>query len=101
MSSNVSKIISWFAATSFLMAIAFMVLASFWFWVFFEIIAVSLVAIGCTGEWYLHHHPAGRKKQEKDDHHKLESHFIGAVAFGVTMELFGLGHSIREGLKLE
>jgi len=101
MNSNVPKIVSRIAATSFLMAIAFIVLPSFWSWVSFETVAVSLVAIGCSGEWYLHHHPAGRKRQEKDDHHKLESRFIGAVALGVTMELFALGHSIREGLKLE
>ena len=101
MNSNVPKMVPWIAATSLLMAIAFILLSSFWFWVSFETIAVSLVAIGCSGEWYLHHHPAGRKKHEKDDHHKLESRFIGAVALGVTMELVALGHSIREGLKLE
>lgn len=59
------------------------------------------VAIGCAGEWYLHHHPTGRKKQERDAHHKLESRFIGAVALGVAMEFFALGHSIQEGVKLE
>jgi len=101
MNSNIPKIISRIGTVIVLIAIAFILLPSFWFWVSFETIAVSFVAIGVSGEWYMHHHPAGRKKREKDDHHKLESRFIGAVALGVIMEVFALGHSIKEGVKLD
>lgn len=101
MKNNIPKIISGIAATIFLIFVAFVLLPSFWFWVSFEIFAALFVVIGCGGEWWLHHHPAGRRKQEKDEHHNLESRFIGAVVIGVTMELFALGHTIREGAKLE
>jgi hypothetical protein len=82
-------------------SLGFFLLSSFWFWVSLEIIAALLVAVGCSGEWWLHHHPAGRKRKEKDEHHKLESRFIAMVALGVIIELFALGHSIKEGKKLE
>jgi hypothetical protein len=101
MKTKIPKIISGIFATLSLMAIAFVLLPSFWFWVLFEFSAAMLVAYGCIGEWYLHHHPAGRKKVEKEEHHKQESRYIISVALGVTMDLFVLAHSIREGVKLE
>src|SRR5262249_35923147 len=60
-----------------------------------------LVAVGCSGEWWLHHPPAGRKKNEKDDYHTLESRFIAMVSLGVIMEVFALGHTIHEGIAME
>ncbi|HZR18429.1 MAG TPA: hypothetical protein VFE51_14140 [Verrucomicrobiae bacterium] len=81
--------------------IVWLFVPSFWFWTGFEFIAAALVVIGCGGEWYLHHHPAGKKKTERDEHHKLESRFIASVVAGVFMELFALGHTIREGVNLE
>ena len=101
MIKSTQKNISGIAAAIFLMVIAFVLLPAFWFWVSFEIVSALLVSIGCGGEWYLHPHPAGRKKVEKDEHHKLESRFIGAVVLGVTMEIFAVGHMIREGVKLD
>jgi hypothetical protein len=101
MNSKTPKIISGIVATMSLIALDFVLLPSFWFWVSLEFSAAVLVAYGCVGEWYLHHHPAGRKKVEKEAHHKQESRYILSVALGVTMELFLLGHSIREGIKLE
>lgn len=86
---------------TFIAVVGYFSLSAFWFWVSLEIIAALLVAIGCSGEWWLHHHPAGRRKKEKDEHHKLESRFIAMVSLGVIMEIFALGHSIREGVKLE
>lgn len=74
---------------------------SVWFWIGFETLAAMLVAIGCVGEFYLFHHPAGHKERQREDHHKLESRFIFAVAFGVTMELFALAHAIPAAFKLE
>jgi hypothetical protein len=99
--SKIPKIISGILATTILISLGFSMLPSFWFWILFEIFAAILVAGGCCGEWWLHYHPAGRKKKDKDEHHKLESRFIAMVALGVIMELFALGHSIREGVKLE
>jgi hypothetical protein len=101
MTTKLPKIISGILSTICLVVIAFVLLPSFWFWVLFEFSAAILVAHGCIGEWYLHHHPAGRKKVERQEHHKQESRFIFSVALGVTMELFALAHSIREGVKLE
>jgi hypothetical protein len=99
--SKIPKIISGIATTIALISVVFFLLPSFWFWVSLEIFAAGAVAIGCSGEWWLHHHPAGREKRAKQEHHKLESRFISLVALGVIMELFALGHSIREGVKLE
>lgn len=99
--SKIPKIISRIIATIAIISAGFFLLSSFWFWVLFEILAALLVAGGCGGEWWLHHHPAGRRKNEKDEHHKLESRFIAMVALGVAMEVFALGNSIREGVKLE
>lgn len=101
MKSKIPKIICGIVAIISFILSAFAFLPSFWFWVSFEVLAALLVAFGCAGEWWLHHHPAGRKKKEKDEHHALESKFIGLVVIGVTMELFCLGHSINEGVKLE
>jgi hypothetical protein len=99
--SKIPKIISGIVATFVLIALAWIALSPFWFWVSFEILAALLVASGCSGEWWLHHHPAGKKRNEKDEHHKIESRFIAMVSVGVIMECFALGHSIREGAKLE
>lgn len=99
--SNTAKIISGILATISIAVIARIVLPAVWFWIGFEVFAALLVAVGCGGEWYLHHHPAGRKKVEKEEHHKLESRFIAAVAVGVFMEFFSLGHAIPEAIKLE
>jgi hypothetical protein len=99
--SKTPKIISGIIATISLIVALFVFLSPFWFWVSFEIIAAVLVAVGCFGEWWLHHHPAGLERRAKDIHHSLESKIIGMVAIGVFMELFALGHSIREGVKLE
>jgi hypothetical protein len=101
MNSKTPKIISGISARILLIVAAFVVLSSFWFWVLFDIAAALLVAIGCGGEWYLHHHPAGRRKREKDEYHKMESRYIASVSVGVIMEVFCLAHSIREGIKLE
>ena len=100
--NKIPKIISGIVATIVLISLGDFILSPFWFWVSLEIIAAALVAIGCSGEWWLHHLPAGRKKKEKDEHHKLESRFMKAmVALGVIIELFALGHSIKEGKELE
>jgi len=98
---SAAKIISRTLATISVFVIGWVVIPSFWFWVVFEVLALLLVILGCGGEWYLHVHPAGRKKREQDAHHKLESRFIAAVAVGVLMELFALAHTISEGIKLE
>jgi hypothetical protein len=89
-----------------LLAISIIVFAWFefppvWFWIGFEVVSAILVAGGCIGELYLFHHPAGRQKREKNEHHKLESRFILAVAVGVTMELFALAHAIPQAVKVE
>jgi hypothetical protein len=70
---------------------------------FQTVLARSRVAavFGCAGEWYLHHHPAGRKKVEREEHYKLESRFIAAVVIGVFMEFLALGHAIPAAMKLE
>lgn len=96
-----SKIVSRIFATISCFFIAWLFVPSFWFWTGFEFIAAALVVIGCGGEWYLHHHPAGKKRTERDEHHKLESRFIASVVVGVFMELFALGHTIKEGVILE
>ena len=98
--SNAPKIISGIV-TAISIALGWLLLPPFWFWVLFDCVAAMLVAFGCGGEWYLHHHPAGRKKAEKDVHHRIEARFIAMVSIGVTMEFFVLGHSIREGVRLE
>jgi hypothetical protein len=51
------------------MVVAFVLVPSFWFWATFDLFAALLVAYDCIGEWYLHHHPAGRAKREKDVRH--------------------------------
>ena len=99
--NKIPKIASGIAATILCIALGWLFLPKFWFWVSLEIIAALLVAIGCSGEWWLHHHPAGREKKKKDEHHKLESRFIAMVSLGVIMEFFALGHSIKEGKELE
>jgi hypothetical protein len=99
--SKIPKIALEIVATIFIVIVSWYFVPSFWFWVLFEIAATVLVAIGCCGEWWLHHHPAGRKKQAKDEYHKLESRFIAMVSVGVMMELFAVGHSIRAGVILE
>ena len=99
--SNIPKIISGIAITILIIALGWFLIPTFWFWIAFEIFAGMLVASGCLGEWYLHHHPAGKKKREKDEHHKLESRYIAMVAVGVTMEFFVLAHSIQAGIDLE
>jgi hypothetical protein len=101
MDRRIPQIISGIVATILTVSFGWFLLPSFWFWVGFEIVAAMLVAGGCSGEWYLHHHPAGRKKQEKDEHHQAEARFIAMVSIGVIMELFVLAHSIREGIVLE
>jgi hypothetical protein len=95
------KIISRILATISFLGIAWYFSPSFWYWTGFEFIAAILVVTGCAGEWYLHMHPAGRKKREKDEHHKTEGRFIALVVVGVFMELFALGHTIKEGVTLE
>jgi hypothetical protein len=97
----IPKIISRIVAAILIAVILYALLPSVWFWIGFEVIAALLVATGCGGEWYLHHHPAGRKKVEKEEHHKLESRFIAAVVIGVFMEFFSLAHAIPETVKLE
>ena len=99
--NNTAKIISGILATISIAVIARIVVPAIWFWIAFEVSAALLVAVGCAGEWYLHHHPAGRKKVEKKEHHKLESRFIAAVVVGVFMEFFALGHAIPEAVRLE
>jgi hypothetical protein len=99
--NNIAKIISGILATISIVVIARIVFPAIWFWIAFEVSAALLVAVGCAGEWYLHHHPAGRKKVEKEEHHKLESRFIAAVVLGVFMEFFALGHAIPEAVRLE
>jgi predicted nuclease with TOPRIM domain len=94
------KMLPGIVVTILIIALGWFLISPFWFWVSFEIVAALFVAVGCSGEWWLHHHPAGRKKREKDEHHKLESRFISVVALGVIMELFSLGHSIKEGKEL-
>ena len=101
MNSNVPKIISRIAATISSWRLPLLCYRRFGFGFHLRLSPYRWWLLGVVAKWYLHHHPAGRKKNEKDDHHKLESRFIGAVALGVTMELFALGHSIREGVKLE
>ena len=101
MNSRTPKIISGIIATISCISLAFFFLTEFWFWVSFELSAAAIVTIGCGGEWWLHHHPAGRKKKERDLHHSIESKFIGMVVIGLIMEFASLGHSIREGYKLE
>ena len=99
--NNTAKIISGILATISIVVIARIVFPAIWFWIGFEVSAALLVAIGYAGEWYLHHHPAGRKKVEKEEHHKLESRFIAAVVIGVFMEFLALGHAIPEAVRLE
>lgn len=97
----IPKMISGILAAILIAVVLYASLPSIWFWIVFEVFAALLVAIGCSGEWYLHHHPAGRKKVEKEEHHKLESRFIAAVVIGVFMEFFALGHAIPEAIRLE
>lgn len=101
MKSKTPKIISDIIATISCISLAFIFFTSFWFWISFEFLAATLVTFGCGGEWWLHHHPSGRKKKEKDLHHALESKFIEMVVIGLIMELVSLGHSVHEGVKLE
>jgi len=61
--SNAAKIISGILATILIAVGARLVFPLIWFWIGFEIVSALLVAIGCAGEWYLHHHPAGRAKK--------------------------------------
>jgi hypothetical protein len=85
----------------FIIFVGAIFLSKFWFWVSFEMVSAFFVAFGCGGEWWLHHHPAGRKKNEKDGYHRVEARFIALVAVGVIMEPFGLGHSLVEGVQLQ
>jgi len=94
-----AKIISGIVVIISLIAVAFASVPSFWFWASLELLAALLVAYGCIGEWYLHHHPSGRAKREKDAHHKQESRYIFSVALGVAMEFFIVAHSIQEGVR--
>ena len=98
---NTAKIISGILATILSAVIVRIIVPAIWFWIGFEIVAALLVAIGCAGEWYLHNHPAGRKKVEKEEHHRLESKFILAVVIGVFMEFCALGHVIPASISLE
>lgn len=99
--SMIPKMISGILAAILIAVVLYATIPSVWFWIGFEVLAALLVAIGCSGEWYLHHHPAGRRRKEKDEHHKLESRFIAAVVVGVFMEFFSLGHAIPEAIRLE
>jgi hypothetical protein len=76
-----------------------LVLSPFWFWVYWEVFASALVAIGCGGEWYLFINPA--KEGHEAQHRRKEFQFITAVAIGVFMEFLALGHAIPEALRLE
>ena len=82
------KIVSGIVVTILAIALGWFLLSPFWFWVSLEVVAAVLVAVGCSGEWWLHHHPAGREKIKKEEHHKLESRFISMVSIGVIMEVF-------------
>jgi hypothetical protein len=99
--SKIAKIISGILATISIAVIARIIVPVIWFWIGFEVLAALLVAVGCAGEWYLHHHPSGRKKKEKDEHHKIESRFIAAVVIGVFMEFLALAHAIPAAVQLE
>ena len=99
--STIPRIISGIAITTSLVAVLWIFLSSFWFWASLETAAALLVAVGCGGEWWLHHHPAGRAKKAKDQYHLIESRFIAMVSIGVVMEFFVAGHQIREGAQLE
>jgi hypothetical protein len=70
-----------------------------WFWIFWEVAAGALVAIGCFGEWYLFKTPATSGNEAH--HRNKELRFIFVVAIGVTMELCGLAHTIPEAMRLE
>jgi hypothetical protein len=50
--NNILKLIFGFFVAVCLVAVLFIFLTSFWFWVVFEIIAALLVPIGCGGEWW-------------------------------------------------
>jgi hypothetical protein len=99
--SSKKEIISLALATISILVIARFLVSPFWFWAGFEVGSCILVAVGCAGELYLHHHPAGRLKRQKDEHHRLESLFILAVVMGVTFESAAAAHTIEEGLKLQ
>lgn len=86
--NNAPKIITAIVTIITIVAFAWMFIKPFWFWTFSELTAATLVAFGCAGEWYFHHHPAGRKKAEKDRHHRIEALLIATVAIGVIMEMF-------------
>jgi hypothetical protein len=100
-SKAIAKIASGTLAAISIGVIARIVTPAVWFWICFEILAALLVAIGCAGELWLHNLPVGKKKVEKDEHHKAESRFIFSVAAGVFMEFLALGHAIPEAVKLE
>lgn len=99
--SKLPKMISGILAAILIAIVSYLLLPPVWFWIGFEVVAALLVAVGCVGEWYLFHHPAGREKREKEQHRKFEARFILAVAAGVTMEFFALAHAIPEAIRLE
>lgn len=99
--SKIPKMISGILAAILIAVVSYILLPLVWFWIGFEVFAALLVAVGCVGEWYLFHRPAGREKREKEQHRKFESRFILAVAAGVTMEFFALAHAIPAAIRLE
>lgn len=97
--SRRNRIISGTIIAILLIVTGALLLPSFWFWVCWEILAALLVARGCIAEWYLFRFPAASGM--KTQHRASELKAIAAVAIGVTMEVFGVSHSIREGIKME
>jgi hypothetical protein len=97
--SKIPKMICGILATISIVVIGFILLPSFWFWVCWEIAAAGLVAVGCGGEWYMFLNPA--KDGHETPHRRRELQFITAVAIGVIMEFFALGHAIPEAMRLE
>lgn len=99
--SKIAKIALGILAIVSIGIVAYIALPAIWFWIGYEVGSALLVAVGCSGEWFLHHHPAGKKKVEKEEHHRMESGFIGAVVVGVCMELLFLGHVIPEAIEMQ
>jgi len=101
-SSKISRIpnIIWPPVAIISISVIFRVsLSSRWFWVCWEVGSGALVAVGCIGELILFQKPA--KPGDEEHHRGQELQFICMVAFGVTMELFSLFHSIPEAFHLE
>jgi len=97
--SKRNKSISGIVIAISLMVLGWLALPSFWFWVCWEIIAGVCVTRGCIAEWHLLRFPA--KPGFKAEHRASELRAILAVSIGVTMELIGVGHSVKEGARLE